>query len=157
MEPQSGELGEQEGLFPAIDVNAESWRYTAIRQSPRTKRPAAAFSRGMPVVCETFGVWAEGLVAEAWPSRGDKPPTLAICLKLDISSLCNDCDDPSCGDRYWAMGDWGGVLTREDLEKIINRSRSLATSIPGNYGVEAYKQAVQLLGMIEELEARQKG
>jgi hypothetical protein len=95
-------------------------------------------------------------VAEVRPSRGDKPPALAICLKLDVSSLCNDCDDPSCGDRYWAMGDWGGVLTKEDLEKIISRSKSLAISIPGNYGVETYKQATRLMGMIKKLEARQR-
>lgn len=79
-----------------------------------------------------------------------------ICLKLGVSSLCGECD-ASCGDRYWAMADFGGILTKEDLKKNIGRSKSLVVSILGNYGVKTHnRQVAQLLAMIEELEARQK-
>ena len=161
MEPQTDQQGE---IFPGIDVNPESWKYTAIRQFPRIKRPSDRFSRGTPVICDAFGIWAEGLIAEVMPSRNNKPPALRICLKFGISSLCRrvleecvreECDDSLCEDGYLAMADWGGVFAREDLEKTIIRSRSLAISIPG-YGVEAYKQATRLLKMIEDMEARQK-
>lgn len=155
MEPQMDQREEMfSGIFSGIDVNAESWRYKAIRQLPLFKRPSSRFSRGMPIVCEAFGIWAEGLIAEVRRSKNNKSPALMICLKFGVSSLCGECD-VSCGDRYWAMADWGGVLTKEDLKKNIGRSRSLVVSILGNYGIEAYRrQATQLLRMIEGLEAR---
>lgn len=152
MEPQ---LNQREDIFPGIDVNPESWRYEAIKILPRIKRPLRRFSRGKPVVCEAFGIWAEGLIAEVRRSKNNEPPALAICLKFGISSLCSECDDSSCGDRFWAMADWGGVLTKEDLKKNTGRIRSVVVSTLGNYGVEAYRrQVTQLLAMIEELEAR---
>jgi|GEM_PF-1419183 len=135
-------------------IDKEMWRYTAIRREPRITRPPYRFFRGKPVVCEAFNLWTEGLIAEVRPSRDNKPSALMICLKYGISALCDECNDPSCDDRFWAMADCGGVLTKEDLEKIISRSKSPAL-YTGNYGIESCKQAMQLLGMIEELEAKQ--
>jgi hypothetical protein len=148
MEPH---LDQQEEMFPGIDVNAESWRYEAIKPDPHITRPPDWFCPSESVVCKTFEIWVGGKILEV---QGN-PPILMICLRLDGTTCSPGECDPSCGDRYWAMAHFGGVLGKKDLFRILADPDPLNPVDP-LYGIADYQQAEQLFQQIEELEARQK-
>jgi hypothetical protein len=158
MEPQADQ---EEGFFPSIDVNAESWRYQSISQEPRFgKRPPDWILGEDCVIAKILDSWTFGVVMDFGGASHSEssPKVFAICTNPE-KYRCNPkgCDS-GCLERFWASVSHGGVLGKKDLLRIYFGSGPHGLFDPLNFHRDQIlaKEFFDMIEMIEEDNARQK-